>query len=173
MNRLLLLLLSMVFLADFAQAATTSSAKFGDQWRPLIGEWIGESATGARAGSCAFRFDLGDHIIVRNNHAEVPAKDNGPVAAHDDLMVIYPGATESQARAIYWDNEGHVIEYSATWSADGSTLTFLSKPDPGPQFRLTYKKMDSEGFTVSFDMSPPGQAGAFKTYTSGRLRRQK
>jgi hypothetical protein len=173
MNRSLLLLLSMVFLADFAQSATTSGAKFGDQWRLLAGEWTGESATGVRAGSCSFRFDLGDHIIVRNNHAEVTAKGNGPATTHDDLMVIYPGATESQARATYWDNEGHVIEYSATWSADGNTLTFLSKPDPGPQFRLTYKKVDSDSFTVSFDMAPPGQAGAFKTYTSGRLRRQK
>ncbi len=88
-------------------------------------------------------------------------------------MVIYPGSTETQAQATYWDNEGHVIEYSATWSADGNTLTFLSKPGPGPQFRLTYTKVDSDTLKVSFDMAPPGQAGAFRTYTSGRMRRQK
>jgi hypothetical protein len=88
-------------------------------------------------------------------------------------MVIYPRANESQAQATYWDNEGHVIEYATSWSADGSTLTFLSKPGAGPQFRLTYKRLDSDSFSVSFDMAPPGQPGAFKSYTSGRIRRQK
>jgi hypothetical protein len=88
-------------------------------------------------------------------------------------MVISPGANEGQAQATYWDNEGHVIEYSASWSAEGTTLTFLSKRGPGPQFRLTYKKVDPDTLTVSFDLAPPGQAGAFKTYTSGRIRRQK
>lgn len=88
-------------------------------------------------------------------------------------MVIYPGASEAQARAHYWDNEGHVIEYSASWSADGNTLTFLSQPGAGLQFRLIYKKLDPDTFNVSFDIAPPGQTGAFKTYTSGRIRRRK
>ncbi len=88
-------------------------------------------------------------------------------------MVISPGASEAQAHATYWDNEGHVIEYTGAWSPDGATLTFLSKPGGGPQFRLTYKKVGEDSFSVSFDMAPPGQAGAFTTYTSGRIRRQK
>ena len=86
-------------------------------------------------------------------------------------MVISPGATETQGRAMYWDNEGHVIEYSATWAPDGNTLTFVSKAGPGPQFRLTYKKMEADSLTVGFEMAPPGQSGAFKPYTSGRIRR--
>ncbi len=88
-------------------------------------------------------------------------------------MVIHPGASETQAHATYWDNEGHVIEYSAAWSADGKTLIFLSKPGQGPQFRLTYRQLDADTFSVSFDMAAPGQGGAFKTYTSGRIRRLK
>jgi hypothetical protein len=170
MHRLLFLLLSTITLSAFAQPGTNSGAKFGAQWRLLAGEWVGEAAAGVRSGSCSFRFDLADHVLVRNNHAEVPARGNSPAGTHDDLMVIYPGATEPQARATYWDNEGHVIEYVAEWSADSSTLTFLSKS--GPQFRLTYKKVDADTLTVSFDMAPPGQAGAFKTYTSGRIRRK-
>ena len=65
-----------------------------------------------------------------------------------------------------------MIEYATELSADGSTLTFLSKSGPGPQFRLTYKKLDADTLTVSFDMAPSAQAGAFKTYTSGRIRRK-
>ena len=87
-------------------------------------------------------------------------------------MVIYPDAGSEQSRAIYFDNEGHVINYSATWSAAGDVLTFVSQPAPGmPQFRLIYKKVDAQTMTVSFEIAPPGQAGAFKPYVSGRLRR--
>ena len=85
-------------------------------------------------------------------------------------MIICPGATADKGRAMYFDNEGHVIEYDAEWSPDGNTLTFLSKPAAGPQFRLIYKKADPRSFTVSFEMAPPGQ-GAFKVHTSGKIKR--
>jgi hypothetical protein len=172
MRHRLLLSLSLVCLSAWAQPAAPP-VKLGPLWRLLAGEWTGEAATGVRSGSCSFRFDLGDHILIRTNHAEVPVGGNGQIAIHDDFMVIYPGPAETQARATYWDNEGHIIEYVAEWSAGGTTLTFLSKPAPGPQFRLTYKKVDSDTFTVSFDMAPPGPAGVFKPYTSGTIKRQK
>ena len=35
------------------------------------------------------------------------------------------------------------------------------------------KMQGADGVDVSFDVAPPGQDGAFKTYTSGRMRRQK
>jgi len=136
----------------------------------LVGEWKAEASAGGGAGYCAFRFELGEHILVRTNHAELV---NGATGAHEDLMVISPGPGANQAQASYWDNEGHRIEYSATWSEDGGTLTFLSKPAPGPQFRLTYKKLEADSLTVSFEMAPPGQSGAFKPYASGKIRRQK
>ncbi len=172
MHSSFLSLLGIICLGASAQAAGPAAAKFGPQWRLLVGEWTSEGAAGVGADVCAFRFSLGDHILVRTNHAELPAAGNRPGGTHDDLMVIYPGATDAQGQATYWDNEGHVIEYTATWSSDGNTLTFLSKPGPGPQFRLTYRKLDPDSLSVSFDMAPPGQAGAFKTYTSGRIRRQ-
>ncbi len=173
MRRLLLAFLSILCLSARAQTATTSTATFGPQWRFLVGKWTSEPAAGAGAGICTFQFDLGGHILVRTNHAEILPSGNRPAGTHDDLMVLSPGASEAQARATYWDNEGHVIEYTATWSADGTTLTFLSKPAPGPQYRLIYKKLDSDSLNVSFDIAPPGEAGTFKTYISGRVRRQK
>jgi hypothetical protein len=155
-----------------AQPNSPASAKLGTHWRLLSGEWKGEGPTGSSTGACSFQFALGGQVMMHTNHADLAA-GNRPGGVHDDLMVIYPGATELQADAIYWDNEGHVIGYTATWSTDGSTLTFISKPAPGRQFRLIYKKVDSDNFSVGFEMAPPGQTGAFKTYTSGRIRRQK
>ena len=88
-------------------------------------------------------------------------------------MVIYPGFDSERPRAIYFDNEGHVIEYSAEWSAAGDVLTFVSKPAPSaPQFRLVYKKIDDQTLTIAFEMAPPGQPDAFKPYTTGRLRKK-
>jgi hypothetical protein len=173
MHRLLTVFTAMTCLAGWAQTSPPSGGKFGPQWRLLAGEWMSEAAAGGGAGSSSFRFELGGHILVRTNHVEGVPTGKPSGGAHNDLMVIYPGANESQAHATYWDNEGHVIEYSASWSADGNTLTFLSKPGAGPQFRLTYKKLDADSLSVSFDMAAPGQGGVFKPYISGRIRRQK
>ena len=136
----------------------------------MLGEWKGENGAGAGSGMCSFQLGLSEHVIIRTNHAELPANGGGAVV-HDDLMVIYPGATPDKAKAIYFDNEGHTIEYVADWSATGDILTFLSKSGPGPQFRLIYKKSAADAWTVNFEMAPPGQPGAFKPYTSGRIRR--
>jgi hypothetical protein len=152
-------------------ASGSSGPKFGLKWKALEGEWTAEPSPDGGNGKCAFHFALSQHVLVRTNHAELTGRGSAPAGIHDDLMVIYPGESEDQARATYWDNEGHVIEYSANWSADGNALTFLSKSGPGPQFRLTYKKVDSDTLTVSFDMAPPGNPEAFKQYTSGRIHR--
>ncbi len=173
MRSALLTLVCMVCLAAVAQTPTNSTSTFGPQWRLLVGEWTSEASPATGPGTCAFQFSLGGHILIRTNHAEALPSGGRSGGTHEDLMVIYPGANEAPARATYWDNEGHVVEYSATWSADGNALTFLSKPGAGPQFRLTYRQLDADRLSVSFDLAPPGQPGAFKTYTSGRIRRQK
>ena len=179
MHRTILIIafLSCAILALFAQGNQPGSAqraKLDAKWTILVGDWTGEGTgqPGNSLGTSSFQFDLQKQVLVRRNHSEYPASGGRPASIHDDLMVIYPGTTE-ESRAIYFDNEGHVIEYAATWSAAGDTLTFLSKPTAGvPQFRLTYKKVDAQSMTVAFEMTPPGQAGAFKPYVSGKLKRK-
>jgi hypothetical protein len=149
--------------------------KLDSKWSALAGEWAGEGTgnPGSGSGTSSFQFDLQKQVLVRRSHSEYPASGGRPATVHDDLMVIYP-ETGDESRAIYFDNEGHVIDYTATWSAAGDTLTFLSKPTTGaPQFRLIYKKVDAQTLTVAFEMAPPGQAGAFKPYVSGQLKRTK
>jgi len=151
-----------------------AAAKLDSKWNALVGEWAGEGSgnPGSGAGTSSFQFDLEKQVLVRRSHSEYPAAGGRPATVHDDLMVIYPG-TGDESRAMYFDNEGHVIEYKATWSSGGDTLTFLSKPTAGtPQFRLIYKKVDPQTMTVAFEMAPPGQT-AFKPYVSGRLKRTK
>ncbi len=158
-----------------AKPAPQASAarKLDLKWNALVGDWGGEGngTPGSGSGTSSFKFDLQQQVLVRRSHSEYPASGSRPATLHDDLMVIYPDTADG-ARAIYFDNEGHVIEYSATWSAGGDVLTFLSKPASGaPQFRLTYKKVDAQTLTVLFEMAPPGQTNALKPYVSGRLKR--
>jgi hypothetical protein len=156
------------------QPGSAQRARLDAKWAALVGEWTGEGTgqPGNGMGTSSFQFDLQKQVLVRRSHSEYPPAGGRPATIHDDLMVIYPGAG-GESRAIYFDNEGHVIDYTATWSAGGDTLTLLSKPTPGaPQFRLTYKKVDPETLTVAFEMAPPGQAGAFKPYVAGKLKRK-
>jgi hypothetical protein len=68
---------------------------------------------------------------------------------------------------------GEQYEYSNVgYGLLGHILTLVSKPAPAtPQFRLIYRTVDAQTLTIAFEMAPAGQAGAFKPYLSGRLRR--
>src|SRR4051812_46767530 len=151
--------------------------KFDSKWQALVGEWVSDNEGDATkgTGNCSFRFDLQQNILIRRNHADLPAGGARPGGAHDDLMVIYPAAgAANQSRAMYFDDEGHVIDYSGGWSADGATLTLTSKASPGaPQYRLLYTKIDGDKFTVSFEIAPPNQPNSFKQYVSGKIKRTK
>jgi hypothetical protein len=77
------------------------------------------------------------------------------------------------AKAIYFDSEGHVINYAATFSNDERTLTFLSDAVPSaPRFRLSYTKGADDSMGIKFEIAPPGTPEVFKTYLEGNARRQ-
>jgi hypothetical protein len=148
-----------------------------DPWKSyrfLAGEWTGEGSGGPGKGSGGFSFawDLREKVLVRRNRAEYPATPGRPAASHEDLMVIYRGEGVGPTRAIYFDSEGHVINYTATFSEDQRTLTFLSDAAPaGPRFRLSYTKAEGEVLRIKFEVAPPGKPDAFKTYLDGSARR--
>ncbi|HRY43313.1 MAG TPA: hypothetical protein P5164_05135 [Thermoanaerobaculia bacterium] len=150
----------------------TGAPAFGPEWRKLLGEWKGggSGAPGAGGGGSSFRLELDGHVLVRRNVADYPAAEGRPAAHHEDLLVVSPGATPSTGSAVYFDNEGHVIRYDASWSADGAVLTLVSDAAaPGPRFRLTYACPAPDEMTVTFEVAPPG--GAFRRYLGGDLRR--
>lgn len=144
-----------------------------DAYRFLVGEWVGEGAgaPGEASGGFSFSFELEEKILVRRNRADYPATKDKPAYSHTDLMVIYqePEGT----RAIYFDNEGHVIRYLVSLSKDQTALVFLSEPSPSaPRFRFTYKKANNDSMTFQFDIAPPGKPEAFSKYLEGSLRRK-
>ncbi len=148
-----------------------------DPWEALqflVGNWEGEGSgePGHGRGSFSFRFDLEKHVLVRRNRADYPATKDRAAYSHEDLMVIYPEGVPSEFRAIYFDNEGHVIHYTTAISPDRKMVQFLSPPAPGaPRFRLTYIKLDEKSLRIQFEIAPPGKPEAFSTYLEAKARR--
>jgi hypothetical protein len=145
-------------------------------WKYLIGHWVGEGSGQPGQGSGGFSFlpDLQGKVLVRKNHADYPATKDHPAFSHEDLMMIYHEGEGSPARAIYFDNEGHVIHYDAHFSEGGTTWVFLSDPSPSaPRYRLTYTKEKDGTLGIKFEIAPPGKPDAFQTYIEARARREK
>ena len=166
-------------LISVAATGAASGSPDDDSWKPydfLVGDWVsdGSGELGKGSGGCSFAWDLQKKVLVRRNRAEIPAAEGRPAAVHEDLMVIYRGEQGGPHKAIYFDSEGHVINYVATFSDDKQTLTFLSEATPGaPRFRLSYKKEIDETLDIKFEIAPPQKPDGFKTYLGGKARRQK
>jgi hypothetical protein len=170
-----LALLSMVSLA-LAQQTPNRSAPAA--WAPLeflLGEWIGEGggAPGQGTGGFSFQPDLEQKILVRKNRAEYPTTKDRPAFRHDDLTIVYQQPGAERLRAIYFDNEGHVIDYAVEVSGDRSTVQFVSEPSTSnPRYRLTYRRTGDETVAIKFEISPPGKADSFSTYIEASARRK-
>ena len=115
------------------------------------------------AGTYTFRRELGGHILARRATSDVACK--GPAdfdCGHGDMLYIYQDAPGQPLKAIYFDNEGHVIHYNVSTPVP-SSVVFLSEPSGGaPQFRLTYE-MKGALLLGKFQSQMPGQS-EWKSY---------
>jgi hypothetical protein len=139
----------------------------------LIGNWKGEGGgkPGEGEGYFSFKSDLNNKIIIRNSHSEYPATKDKPLIVHDDLMIVYFDYSGNPDRAIYFDNEGHVINYSITFPNENDIVFTSDKVPNAPIFRLTYSQIESDLLNVKFEMSQDGEN--FMTYVEGKSRRTK
>jgi hypothetical protein len=145
-----------------------------DAWQYLVGEWVGEGggAPGQGGGSLIFQFDLQNQVLLRRNHVDFPAVPDRAAFAHDDLTVIYPDPSGSM-RAIYFDNEGHVIHYTVGLTEDGKMITFVSEAtSSAPRFRTTYIKGRDGAMAIRFEIAPPDNPDKFSIYTEGTATRK-
>ena len=144
-----------------------------EAWKYLLGEWEGDNTgnPGQGSGTFTFTFDLDQNILVRKSHTVFPPTPERAGYAHDDWIIIYT-EFNGEKRAIYFDNEQHVIHYATRVSPDGKAITLESDPIPSvPQFRFTYLKTGPDTDDTRFEMTPPGKPGAFFTYLEGPARR--
>jgi len=149
--------------AGFAAAPDWGPAQF------LVGHWTGEGSGQPAVGSGAFAFtpDLQGKVLLRRSFAEYPAAEGRPASRHEDLMVVYRGES-GELRAIYFDNEDHVIRYTGTASAGGVVFVSDGKPDEA-RYRLTYISTGKETVKIQFEVAAPGKD--FVRYLEGSARR--
>jgi hypothetical protein len=139
--------------------------------RFLVGEWQGEGdgKPGQSGGAATFRFELQGKVLIRRSHADYPAANSRPASHHEDLMTLF--VERGQLKALFLDNEEHVIRYEVGMMPEG--VIFTSEPGPGPRFRLTYLRKSEALVTLRFEIAPPGKPEAFSTYLEAVTRKVK
>jgi hypothetical protein len=161
-------ILSLLLVALPVAAQSTPSSPI-DPWQALSflqGTWEAKATGGqgvSATGTYTFRNELRDKILARHSMRDAGCK--GPASFdcdHDDLLYIYQDAPGHSLKAIYFDNEGHVIHYDVS-TPDATTAIFLSDgSQPGPQFRLMYE-LKGAVMSGKFQMRMPGQT-EWKSY---------
>jgi len=166
------LFLLLLVVSAFSQSATKNPWV---DWDFLIGNWPSVQGGGvpgqANAGSFSVLPDMGGQVLVQKGHSEYPAANGRPAVIHDDLMIIYPEA--GMTKAVYFDNEGHVIHYDVGFSPDKKKVVFLSEKAAGaPQFRLTYEGLQPGTLKIVFEIAPPNNPEQFSKYVEGTVHKK-
>jgi hypothetical protein len=147
-------------------AAPTSPAPTWKALNFLLGTWEattrGGSAGAATSGTYSFQLALRGHVLARYSGSSGCKAPTDFDCEHGDLLYIYPDTPRQSYKAIYFDNEGHVIHYDLS-TPTPTSVVFLSSPSqPGPQFRLSYVLKGSTMYG-KFQMRIPGES-EFKSY---------
>lgn len=146
-----------------------------NSWDPLqflIGSWAspvsGQPGQGA-SGTTTFSYDLDGKIIIRRSRAEFapePGATKGLV--HEDLLIIYQQTGDPPFRAIYFDNEGHIIHYTLTFPEKQPSVVFESAAsETSPGARLIYEAAVDGSLRVEFLVAAPG--GELLSHVSGTV----
>jgi hypothetical protein len=140
-----------------------------DPWQPLrflIGTWQartqGGSAGASSTGAYTFQLELRGHVIARHSSGSGctgPADFN---CEHSDLLYLYQDSAAQPVKAIYFDNEGHVIHYDVAAPTANTAVLTSEASTSGPQYRLTYE-LKGPVMYGKFQLRMPGQ-GDFKSY---------
>jgi len=157
MKRFVMTMLLAIPLAANGQSAPAPDpfkalAFLEQNWEANTQEYGGVKST----GTYTFRRELGGHILARRSTSDAGCK--GPATfdcEHGDILYVYEEAPGQPLKAIYFDNEGHVIHYAVS-TPTPTSVVFLSEPGPGPQFRLSYELKDSL-LVGKFQSLMPGQ----------------
>jgi hypothetical protein len=157
-----------IALSCLSVAAQTSAVTSPNPFASLAfleGTWdanVQNNASVKLTGRYTFARELDDHILARHSTSDPNCKAPATFdCAHGDLLYVFQDAPGSSLKAIYFDNEGHVIHYDVS-TPTPTSVVFLSMPGPGPQFRLTYE-LAAGVMTGRFQMHMPGQ-GDWRTY---------
>ncbi len=85
-------------------------------------------------------------------------------------MIVCLDVAGQPSKAIYFDNEGHTINYAITIFE--KSIIFTSNQGPAmPVYRLTNESLENDNISVKFEMSHDGES--IQTYTVGKCTKKK
>jgi hypothetical protein len=125
----------------------------------LEGTWDAKTSRASSgvdaSGAYTFKKELGGHILARYSNSagcEGPAHSD---CKHGDLLYVYQDSASRELRAIYFDNEGHVIHYKVSTPASNRAVFISDSTAPGAQYRLTYE-LQGAVMQGKFQIRQPG-----------------
>jgi hypothetical protein len=83
-------------------------------------------------------------------------------------MIVYADFSGNPSKAIYFDNQGHTINYAISY-ADKSIVLLSDKIPNVPTFRLNYTLLNNNIVNTTFEMSQDGVN--FIIYVEGKSRK--
>jgi hypothetical protein len=117
MKRFMRILPAFLALPLLAQVSSQPS----DPWKALgflQGPWeaMASGQSGAEAQETyTFQMELKNHVLARHSHYAPGCKGTSDFDCdHGDLLYVYQEAPGQALKALFLDNEGHVIHYSVS-----------------------------------------------------------
>ena len=171
--RKLIISVVMIFVLALSLVAQNSMTGW-ERWQYMMGAWNGEGSgqPGTGSGSYTLKPKLGGCILERKGVTDIPAMNGRPAVHHEDVMIIYKNTEGNPVKALYFDNEKHVIPYDITYS-DNKIILVSEANSATPRFRLTYEKLEDKQMNIRFEMAMQGAPDDFKMYLEGKNKKTK
>jgi hypothetical protein len=158
-----IIVLTVCALSAQTLAKTEQIPAKADPWaglRFLLGSWEAKTTGGVAqaqaSGVYVFQLELRDHVVARHSTSGACKGPEDFNCLHGDLLYIYPADKGEALKAIYFDNEGHVLSYDVSTPKPGTVVFLSDSTQPGPQFRLSYE-LAGGVMTGKFQLKMPGQ----------------
>jgi hypothetical protein len=165
------LFVPVILLFTMIQPLTAQNPNPGwEKWQYLLGEWKGEGSgqPGTGSGMFTIKPKLEANILERKGRTEIAATATQPASVHEDVTIIYKNREGIPDKAIYFDNEKHVINYSITYPDNKIVMT--SEAIPGaPRFRLVYDKVDEKHRKSASKLPCPMRRRSSKCTSKGKM----
>ncbi len=149
-------------------------------WTPFnffIGSWTGtgKGQSGLSQVERTYEFVLNNNYLHVKSQSIYPPQDQNPKGEVHQDMGFY---SYDKSRKVFvfrqFHVEGFVNQYALdTLAPDGLTISFVTESieniPPGWQGRETYRVLNSDEFTETFELAGPGKD--FEIYSESHLKR--
>ncbi len=174
--------IALMIVLSLSAASSTQGNKSLAVWKPLnffVGSWegTGKGQPGNSKIERDYQYVLNGEFLQSRNKSVYPAQKANPTGeVHEDWGLFSYDRTRGQFVLRQFHVEGFVTQYASEREpSDGKTLRFVSESieniGAGWRARETYKIVNDNEFTETFELAAPGKD--FEVYTEGHFKRKK